>query len=242
MAGAETAAADASIPMKIAVAIFAKTIGLSPVKSRLASTVGVELAEAFYSRSIACTHDMMLSVVATSKVEVFPHWALAEEDGPVQFNGRGYPALWTGEGDLGARLATISERLFDDYDGVVMIGSDSPQLCSERLVSAIAQIKHDPDLCIVGPAEDGGFYFFGTGRPVLRKVWESVTYSKDTTFNELVSHLEGRDIHYLPKEQDVDAAEDLKRLENNLSGKVGLSESQKELLQWLRLIEGALPD
>ncbi|MGI2026452.1 DUF2064 domain-containing protein [Endozoicomonas acroporae] len=77
-------------------------------------------------------------------------------------NGRGYPALWTGEGDLGARLATISETLFDDYDGVVMIGSDSPQLCNERLVSAIAQIRHDPDLCLVGPAEDGGFYFFST--------------------------------------------------------------------------------
>lgn len=225
--------------MKIAVAIFAKTIGLSPVKTRLASTIGRKRAETFYALSIACINEMMSAAAQTSKGEVFPYWALAEENGPELFSGSGFPMMWTGEGDLGTRLATVSQTLFDDHDGVVLIGTDSPQLDAQCLTVAFNLMKKDVNQFVVGPARDGGFYLFGTLQPVSREIWESVTYSTHTTLKELLSKFGDQPVQYLPEEQDVDVAEDLLKLQENLSGKENLlSASQKQLLGWLRANHG----
>ena len=76
--------------MKCAIAIFAKTIGLSPVKTRLAVSIGQDKAEQFYRLSIACIEDVLRAVVSENP-SIFPHWVLAEEEGPTHFAFGSFP-------------------------------------------------------------------------------------------------------------------------------------------------------
>jgi hypothetical protein len=64
---------------RIALAIFAKTLGVSSVKTRLANEIGVQLAEEFYALSVAAIKEVATVTHRMSEGEIVPHWALAEE-------------------------------------------------------------------------------------------------------------------------------------------------------------------
>lgn len=222
--------------MKCALAIFAKTIGMTPVKTRLAADIGVRAAETFYRLSIDCVGACVREAVAFNP-HIVPFWVLAEEEAVDLDQWRGFNSMWTGEGGLGSRLATVSEALFEDHDAVVFIGTDSPQLTSDIFQEAYDRISSTQHGCVAGPAEDGGFYLFGSAKPVQREIWESVHYSLNTTLAELQALLEdtGRPIDALTVEQDADVADDLARLEARLDQQRSkLLPAQLELLQWLQ--------
>lgn len=222
--------------MTCAIAVFAKTIGLSSVKTRLAKDIGRQKAEAFYRLSKACVAAVVLEAERRSEGAISPVWALAEENGPAYQTDPKIPALWTGEGELGVRLANVSEALFKRNDMVMMIGTDSPQLSAERLMMALDCLQHNREACVAGPALDGGFYLFGSARPVPRQIWESVRYSCDTTLAELEDLLghAGRKVVRLQGEQDVDVVADLIRLQASLEqNQQHLLKPQLDLLEWL---------
>ena len=56
--------------MNIAIAIFVKTPGISPIKTRLAASIGQQKAEDFYRLSLK-------SLVSTLKeIDITPYWAV----------------------------------------------------------------------------------------------------------------------------------------------------------------------
>ena len=65
--------------MNIAIAIFVKTPGVSPLKTRLAKTIGKEKAEAFYQLSLKCIIDT-LENINIKNIAITPHWAIAEKE------------------------------------------------------------------------------------------------------------------------------------------------------------------
>ena len=222
--------------MTIAVAIFSKTVGLSAVKTRLAAAIGKQAAEEFYRLSVSCVQETIAMAVEQFPKRIIPYWALAEEEGPNHPDWKGFNTLWTGNGDLGTRLASVSEELFTDHEGVIMMGTDSPQLNWRRILEAVSAMIENPDACIVGPAKDGGFYLFGSLRPLSRNIWEAVGYSRETTLNELIAELKAvdREVRYLPHEQDVDLVHDLVLLGRTLSAPgPEINKSQARLLCWL---------
>jgi len=101
--------------MKIAIATFAKTIGLSKVKTRLAKSIGDENAEAFYRLSVSAVREV-LQKTQEQNPSIFPHWALGEEEAVDLEQWRSFPCLWTGEGGLGTRLSNVSSMLLNDHD------------------------------------------------------------------------------------------------------------------------------
>lgn len=221
--------------MKCAVAVFAKTIGLSPVKTRLAASLGTKKAEAFYSLSVSAVTETLGAVQASGQ-DIRPFWCVAEEDGPQQEQWSRFPAIWTGEGGLGERLANICERLFEDHDAVMLMGTDSPQLSPDYLLNAFRVVKENPDDCVAGPAADGGFCLFVSANPVAREIWEKATYSVDTTLAELTAHLLEQDmfVRLLETMQDVDTFDDLKTLKAFLElNKDSLPAGQKRILDWI---------
>ncbi|MEM7215279.1 MAG: DUF2064 domain-containing protein [Pseudomonadota bacterium] len=221
--------------MKCAIAIFAKTIGLSPVKTRLANDIGTGRAETFFRMSVACVEETV-SEASERNQELFPHWALAEEEAPALKQWSSFPAIWTGEGGLGARLANVSETLLQDHDAVMLIGTDSPQLRPEIFGQVLDLLSAFPEDCVAGPARDGGFYLFGSARPLGRKIWEAVSYSQDTTLKSLQSQIElcDRKVRHLGVEEDVDTIESLASLRKSLSQSLpNLFASQRKLLDWL---------
>ena len=223
--------------MKLAVGIFAKTIGLSGVKTRLAADIGKDDAEAFYAMSVDAVADVLNKAELNTDGAIVPFWTLAEEAAPHLPQWSGFNAIWTGEGGLGQRLANVSEALFADHDAVALIGTDSPHLVPSLFENVLLQLRDDREIHIAGPADDGGFYLFASAQPVGRDIWESVTYSVDTTLKELATLIEkkGKRVNYLGSESDVDVIADLATLERSLCEiEDDLLPAQARLLDWLK--------
>jgi len=76
--------------MKIGIGIFAKTIGLTPVKTRLAKVIGSKKAEAFFALSLDVVEETMTSLVSVNSA-INPYWVLAEEAGPLNERWEEFP-------------------------------------------------------------------------------------------------------------------------------------------------------
>jgi len=188
-----------------AVAIFVKTPGLSPIKTRLAQSIGKEKAESFF----------MLSAKAVGQVveqlsDVVSYWAVGEEEGVSHELWQDFESIYTGEGDLGERLHNVYSELLAKHGSVVLMGADSPQITRSILSDAIEKVEQDN--FVFGPTHDGGFYLFGGGKPVAKEIWTGVSYSQDDTLFQLEERL-GKTFK-LPALTDVDVEEDLKILED----------------------------
>jgi hypothetical protein len=222
--------------MSGALAIFAKTPSLSPVKTRLADGIGKPLAEDFYSLSVDAVTEIVRVAAQQSNDDFVPYWALAEQEALDYPQWESFKTVWTGEGDFGARLNTIYATLQEQHDYVILIGTDSPQLEPELLVSAIENIKEHPKSCVIGPCPDGGFYLFVAKVPIAAKVWTKVLYSQSNTLEALSTNLvaQGIAIELLPVQGDVDAVNDFKPLIRSLEENKNLLPAQQKLYTWLQ--------
>jgi len=222
--------------MNTGLAIFAKTLTLSPVKTRLAADIGVTLAETFYALSLETVTQIVKTAQKQNQNKLISYWALAEEKAVNLACWNKFPALWTGEGDFGKRLHTIYNTLFERYSSVILIGTDSPQLEPVALTSAIKKLQDQSGDCVIGPCPDGGFYLFAAQIPIPEEIWRNVIYSKNTTLQQLSGQLEahGIKVHLLPMEGDVDTADDLIALINSLATNRHLLPSQQKLYGWLK--------
>ncbi|MBI3580492.1 MAG: DUF2064 domain-containing protein [Nitrospinae bacterium] len=228
--------------MNGALAVFAKTPGLSPVKTRLAADVGARLAEKFYRLSLAAAEEVAARVRDLSEGAIRPVWALAERNGGGEGSRKSFPSIWTGDGDLGKRLHSVYSSLFKNHDYVMMMGTDSPQLEPSLILEAGRIIFENPESCVVGPSHDGGFYLFGGKIPIPESAWTGVAYSTNSTLRELARNLESQNIpvRLISEQGDVDSARDLKTLMNALEASPDLLPAQRRLLAWLRACKETL--
>jgi uncharacterized protein len=176
-------------PWTTAVAIFAKTPGLTPAKTRLAAGVGPVIAESFYLRALEITREVACAAAAADP-GLTPYWAVAEQAGIGRECWSGLPQLWQGDGDLGARLAQVYDSLLLRHDAVLLIGSDSPLLVPGHLLQAHARLRDNDGEFVMGRALDGGFYLFGGKLPLARTIWTTVSYSGTDTADRLLANLQ----------------------------------------------------
>lgn len=216
-----------------ALVIFAKTIGLSPVKTRLAAGIGKEKAERFYQLSLKAVEEIALVVQEESKNQITPYWAIAEKEGVASEMWQNLDPIWTGEGDLGQRLDYVYRALMAKHDYVMMIGSDSPQLSPEAILDAAVKLQSEKNGCVIGPCDDGGFYLFGGNSEIESEIWTRVVYSKSDTLKQLEENLSDYPLKYLDKEHDVDVMDDLSMLKKTLLEKDNLLMTQKALMDFL---------
>lgn len=216
-----------------AIAIWVKTPGLSPVKTRLAATIGTRAAEDFYQLSAQAVGAVVRQAVSTSAELLTPYWAVAEEAALDHPAWRDFPAVYQGEGDLGARLAHVYEVLLQRHSWVMFIGADAPQITAELLTQA-AQILSKTGNFVLGPAEDGGYYLFGGATPVPYALWVAVPYSAADTLKIFAGLLEPLGlIRYLPTTFDLDTSDDLARLRTELGRQKVLLAEQAALVRLL---------
>lgn len=220
--------------MRTAIVVFAKTLGLTPVKTRLAADIGQDQADRFYSMSVKVLKETLSAVQSQFKaVDVF--WALAESDGPEHPYWEGARTFWTGEGNLGQRLNRVTNRLFETHEAVIMIGTDSPHLPVERMVEAIEALRENPKVSVVGPCTDGGFYLFGSTEPLGEHIWTQVSYSQSDTLEQLLKCMQAAGhtwTSFAPLE-DVDYGVDLEPLKAAFLNLEVLTDEQATLLAWL---------
>ncbi|MDE1900980.1 MAG: DUF2064 domain-containing protein [Alphaproteobacteria bacterium] len=214
-----------------ALAIFAKTPGLSPVKTRLATAIGVKKAEEFYQHSAKCVEELALDASRMSEGSLVPYWAVGEQNGhdhPLWMNMN---RLWTGRGDLGDRLHHVYATLLQQHDHVILIGTDSPQLPVSAVLTAHEHLKRKTGP-VIGPADDGGYTLFGGHVPLPQALWTSVTYSVSTTCADFAKKLKPYGpILFLEQSYDIDILDDVTKLRNDEARMIG--KAQKALLAWI---------
>ena len=223
--------------MSVAIAVFAKTKTLSPVKTRLANDIGKSLAQEFYTLSVKAVEEIVLETKIQSKNQISPYWALAEKEALDYKEWQVFDRIWTGEGNLGMRLHNVYSSLRKKHDYVVIVGTDSPQLEPSIIIRAICELELKPEFCVIGPALDGGFYLFAAKVCIAEYIWTHVIYSQNNTLIKLASNLnaEGIKIHLLSPQNDVDNVYDLSLIMNDLKTNSNLLPAQKKLYRWLQL-------
>jgi glycosyltransferase A (GT-A) superfamily protein (DUF2064 family) len=212
------------------IAIFVKTPGLSPIKTRLATAIGEPAALRFYDYASAA----VASVVRTAGTSLIPYWAVAEADALNHERWSGFPTLWQGEGGLGARMYCVYSELLTRHGSGILIGADSPQMRSELLFQAAEFLQSRAAAFAIGRSVDGGFWIFAGREPVPLHIWESVGYSQADTasaFEQALSRIGG--FTQLPMLIDADHVEDLPTMMRALQSLPASTLQQRMLEQWL---------
>ena len=216
--------------MSTSLAIFVKTPGLSPVKTRLAVDIGIAAAEHFHRLAAAAVAAVARAAVPT----VSPCWAVAERSALDHPQWQGMPTLWQGEGDLGQRLHHVCSRRQASDGRVLLIGADAPQITVPLLAAAVAALAEPATPFVLGRASDGGFWLFGTRQPVPQAAWLAPRYSSADAADDLQQALTPLGaIAALPTLRDVDYGADLTALAAALDALDDPLPSQSALRDWL---------
>lgn len=215
--------------MNAALAIFVKTPGVSPLKTRLAAATGPATAQRFYRLAAAA----VASVTQQLAAEIESRWAVAEPAGLAVPDWLALPALAQGSGELGQRLHRIYRELLAQFERVLLIGADTPQLTVDLLRRALCALDENP--FALARAMDGGFWLFAGRRPIPEGLWRSVAYSQPDTAAQLAAALSTHGaVAELPVLADVDTASDLAALADALTRLPMMTTEQRALLDWLR--------
>lgn len=212
-----------------AIAIFVKTPGKSPVKTRLASTIGPRRAEALYRRCAAAVAE-----VAGNAAE-HVYWALAEHPGDVASEWPGYAHLEQGQGSLGERMHRVFSELVSRHGSGFLLGADAPQIDPAELARAAAWLDSNRPRHVIGPARDGGFWTIGGNHVPELWRWTRVPYSHPDTLGKFRESM-GGDSEWLelPMLTDLDTAGDMEPVMTELTSLPNPLPRQQELTVLLK--------
>jgi rSAM/selenodomain-associated transferase 1 len=184
--------------------VFGREPRAGAVKTRLARRVGAVRAARAYELMLETTLELAVASGLTTRL------CLADppEERAV------WPVPWElqARGHLGLRMAAAITRAFDrGAEGVVIIGSDCPELSVELLQRAAGALRNAS--VVIGPACDGGYWTVGTRDPGL-DLFSGIPWSSADTFRQTVARLEelGCDWLELDRLQDLDTLHDLEAL------------------------------
>jgi rSAM/selenodomain-associated transferase 1 len=160
--------------MVCAIAVMAKAPQAGRCKTRLAPLLGHEQAARLSAAFLSdITENLRL---ASEIVPIVPHLAYAPAGLEHLFDGILAPgtrlilADGSGEGFDGVEgfgrslLHAIDTMFADGFAGACVLNSDSPTLPNSYLRRAAELLLMPGDRAVLGPAEDGGYYFLGMKR------------------------------------------------------------------------------
>ena len=214
-----------------ALAVFVKTPGHSPVKTRLAAAIGPAAAAEFYGLSLAAVAATMAAVTPTLRA----YWAVAEAEAEREPLWQRFPTVSQGLGSLGARLDCVYRTLRERHDRVLLAGADAPLLSAVLLQAAVASLDAaDFALC---RSRDGGYALFAGRIALPSQLWTAVPYSCPQTAEVFARLLRDQGtLVELPPLDDVDTPADLERLA--AASSAGLTAEQAATIAFARRVTG----
>lgn len=218
----------------ISAAVFVKTPNVTPLKTRLAKTIGTDLALEFFRLSVNAVDQTLKDSAKAVNYSIKRTWSIAEHEmvGVSPWNTGQF--IWQGNGGLGNRLHLTYSQLLKNSDAVILMGGDCPQL-SVNLIQECCEYLLKTKGFIIGKSEDGGFWVFGGNVSIPQDLWNKVSYSTSTTTKELVESIQPLGpIQYTSTLVDVDEFEDLPKALHQLENLKTPNEYQRELIKWIR--------
>ena len=218
--------------MSGAIAVFVKTPGYSPLKTRLAKHTGSAFASSWYAiaadavASVACEAAQMTGAIV--------YWAVAEESAVDAPCWDGLPVIAQGTDDLGTRMHRVHTALVEKHGSAILLGADAPQLDAGVVRQSLLWLHEDRARLCIGPAHDGGFWLFGANRPIALQRWLGVPYSAADTALRFCAALEGcGDWLSLARLTDVDTTRDLQPCMDEIRSLPSIEPAQQRLLDWM---------
>lgn len=214
-------------------AIFVKTPGQSPVKTRLARHLGRLQAEAFHLAAAEAVASVAVRAGVAAGFTV--HWAVAERAAMSGNAWKDLACLFQGPGTLGERMDTVYRQLRRHEGFALLVGADAPQLSEESLTRAARWLDTTQPRLVIGRASDGGFWLFGGNVALPPEAWLQPGYSKATTADEFARAMSpyGQWLE-LGLLCDVDEAEDIATACVELQALPSPTVEQQRLLAWMR--------
>ena len=217
--------------MSTLLGMFAKYWQPGQVKTRLARTVGFEKA-ALIHQAFVETLLARFDSMADSRIVLFapptaqPHFR--------EMVSRPWRLAPQTAGDLGCRMRNFFEGALTEFDRIVLIGSDSPDLPVEFVADALEALRTF-DVAL-GPTTDGGYYLVGAARRVP-PIFEGLDWSTPAVWSQTTGHLQAAQIawHELPGWYDVDDEVGLRAVLANVN-------MEGFIDPHLRILEGRLLD
>lgn len=214
-------------------AIFVKTPGRSPVKTRLAGHLGRLKAEAFHLAAAEAVASV--AVRAGLAAGFTAYWAVAEREAMSGNAWQDLPCLYQGPGTLGERMDRVYRQLRRRDGFALLVGADAPQLRDDALLRAARWLDAAEPRLVIGRARDGGFWLFGGNVSLPPAAWLQPTYSASTTAHEFTRamspHGQWLELDLL---SDVDRVEDLAVACGELQALASPTLEQQRLLEWMQ--------
>ena len=188
--------------MKEALIIFVRNPRLGKVKTRIAKSVGDKRALAIYQQLLTKT----LAVASPWKGDKFVFYDQFIDQNDQWPNSEFFKRLQI-EGDLGLKMYTALEELFNHYDKLVIIGSDCYQLTTTILNTAFIELSKKD--VVIGPSSDGGYYLIGM-RSLCKELFEHIPWSTSQVLDITLKKIYEKKLSYskLGVLKDVDYYED----------------------------------
>lgn len=194
--------------------VFVKNPELGKVKTRLAATIGPAEALEIYRMLLQKTKDSIQNLPMVKVV----YYSGYIDHSDLWSNHLFHKSLQEGH-DLGEKMFHAFKSGFEaGYRSVGIIGSDCPDISPELLTQAFLKLKkHD---VVIGPAQDGGYYFLGMNQ-LHKPLFFDKSWSTDKVLRETLNDIRHLNLsHYLLEVlNDIDNEQDLQSLKEVLKAR-----------------------
>jgi len=189
---------------KNAIIVFVKNPELGKVKTRLAKTMGDRKALDIYLALCEYTRQLLLEIDCDRYI--FYDQSIIEDD---EWDEQHFHKKIQQIGDLGDRIHHAFDEVLANYDKVLIIGSDCPQIQKTHIDLAFESLNHTD--IVIGPSLDGGYYLLGM-KDDQSYLFEDMPWSTATLFGECLRKIFSRNksVTELEHLTDVDYEQDLK--------------------------------
>jgi rSAM/selenodomain-associated transferase 1 len=197
------------------VLIFAKYPIPGKVKTRLAEAVGDAIAAEIYKQMV----EYICSILPT---DVTPWIMFDPPESRSEFERWLRPRLSPDvryipqcEGDLGMRLSEGFDAALKVGEAVAAIGTDCIEIEASIFSETWSALERSD--CVLGPADDGGYYLIAMKRRIP-ELFCDISWSSKYTLSETLDRASGGGlgVYLLPAFHDVDTESDWKRAKARL--------------------------
>ena len=196
---------------KSAVIIFMKLPVPGKVKTRLAKSIGDELA---------CQAYQFLLKQTLVNIPSGPDLIVTFEPAEARESVKGLCEQYNSirhfipqpNGGLGERLESIFKKVFElGYQKVLAIGTDCPTLSRDVFQSAFNSLEENS--IVLGPSNDGGYYLIGI-KTMFSFLFRDMSWSTEKLYHETLLKIKENNetFHELIQMNDIDEIDDLKKL------------------------------